>query len=39
MHRSAGIYLMAKDNPGKSQLGESLNAMRPISASDGVLYL
>ena len=35
VHRSAGIYLIAEENPGKPQLGDRLrNAVRPVIASN-----
>ena len=36
MHRSLGIYVIAKQNPGKDCL---LDAMRPVTASNGAFYL
>ena len=40
VHRSSGIYFWAEENPRRSQLGDRLmKAVRPVIASNGVLYL
>ena len=40
VHRSSGIYFTAEENPGESQLGDSLmKAVRPVTTSNGIPYL
>ena len=40
VHKSPGICHVAEETPGKPQLGDhSMKAVRPIIASNGVLYL
>jgi len=40
MHKSPGIYYTGEENPvGKPQLGDSANALQPLTASKGVLSI